>query len=93
MPKNSCVYKKLSFPFDLDVSIGCAPYHKDIHKWNDWFIEADKQLYNEVLAYLSTILGQPEKQDVLSMGILTADWPGFHLECNDYRVAFERVFN
>lgn len=39
--------KKLSFPFDLDVSIGCAPYHKDIHKWNDWFIEADKQLYNE----------------------------------------------
>ena len=47
MPKNSCVYKKLSFPFDLDVSIGCAPYHKDIHKWNDWFIEADKQLYNK----------------------------------------------
>lgn len=40
--------KKLSFPFDLDVSIGCAPYHKDIHKWNDWFIEADKQLYNPV---------------------------------------------
>ena len=39
--------KKLSFPFDLDVSIGCAPYHKDIHKCNDWFIEADKQLYNE----------------------------------------------
>lgn len=39
--------KKLSFPFDLDVSIGWAPYHKDIHKWNDWFIEADKQLYNE----------------------------------------------
>ena len=39
--------RKLSFPFDLDVSIGCAPYHKDIHKWNDWFIEADKQLYNE----------------------------------------------
>lgn len=47
MPKNSCDIKKLSFPFDLDVSIGWAPYHKDIHKWNDWFIEADKQLYNE----------------------------------------------
>ena len=40
--------RKLSFPFDLDVSIGCAPYHKDIHKWNDWFIEADKQLYEFV---------------------------------------------
>ena len=37
--------QKLSFPFDLDVSIGCALYHKDIHKWNDWFVEADKQLY------------------------------------------------
>lgn len=39
--------QKLSFPFDLDVSIGCALYHKDIHKWSDWFIEADKRLYNE----------------------------------------------
>ncbi|WP_295569609.1 GGDEF domain-containing protein [uncultured Holdemanella sp.] len=39
--------QKLSFPFDLDVSIGCALYHKDMHKWSDWFIEADKRLYNE----------------------------------------------
>ena len=39
--------QKLPFPFDLDVSIGCALYHKDIHKWSDWFIEADKRLYNE----------------------------------------------
>lgn len=39
--------QKLSFPFDLDVSIGCALYHKDMHKWSDCFIEADKRLYNE----------------------------------------------
>lgn len=39
--------QKLSFPFDLDVSIGCAPYQSGLRKWNDWFIVADKQLYQE----------------------------------------------
>lgn len=39
--------QQLSFPFDLDVSIGCAPYHNGLRKWNDWFIVADKQLYQE----------------------------------------------
>lgn len=39
--------QQLSFPFDLDVSIGCAPYQSGLRKWNDWFIVADKQLYQE----------------------------------------------
>ena len=39
--------QSLSFPYDLDVCIGYAPYNKSIHKWSDWFIEADQQLYNE----------------------------------------------
>lgn len=39
--------QQLSFPFDLDVSIGYAQYKKEMRKWNDWFIKADKQLYDE----------------------------------------------
>ena len=39
--------QQLSFPFDLDVSIGYAQYKKEMRKWNDLFIKADKQLYEE----------------------------------------------
>lgn len=39
--------QQLSFTFGLDVSIGYAQYKKEMHKWNDWFIKADKQLYEE----------------------------------------------
>lgn len=39
--------QQLSFPFDLDVSIGCAPYQSGLRKWNHWFIVADKRLYQE----------------------------------------------
>ena len=39
--------QQLSFPFDLDVSIGYAQYKKEMRKWNDWFIKADQQLYDE----------------------------------------------
>ena len=39
--------QQLSFLFDLDVSIGYAQYKKEMRKWNDWFIKADQQLYDE----------------------------------------------
>ena len=47
MPKNSYLYTTIIFPFDLDVSIGYVQYKKEMRKWNDWFIKADKQLYDE----------------------------------------------
>lgn len=53
----------------------------------------DIQLYNDLLDYLSLMLGDPKKQDTSSMETVTADWAGFHLECNDYRVSFSREFN
>ena len=53
----------------------------------------DKQLYNELLEYLTEILGKPIKQEVSSRGKITAEWIGFHLEYNSYRISFGRVFN
>ena len=54
---------------------------------------SDKQLYNELLEYLTEILGKPIKQEVSSRGTITAEWIGFHLEYNSCRVSFGRVFN
>lgn len=53
----------------------------------------DTQFYDELLDYLSLMLGEPKEQATSSSGTLTSDWPGFHLECNDYRVSLGRKFN
>lgn len=44
MPKNSYLLyiQQLSFTFGLDVSIGYAQYKKEMRKWNDLFIKAEK---------------------------------------------------
>jgi hypothetical protein len=54
----------------------------------------DTAMYYELLDYLTLILGEPMKQTgYFDDDILTADWAGYHLECNDYRVSLDREFN
>ena len=56
--------------------------------------QSNTQLYYELLDYLTeSVLGEPTSKETSSFGTLTADWPGYHLECNDYRVSFGREFN
>lgn len=53
----------------------------------------DPNLYYEILNYLIIMLGDPKSTNITSYGTLEADWPGYHLECSEYRISFSRVFN
>lgn len=56
--------------------------------------QSDSQLYYELLDYLTEyVLGKPKSKETTSFGTLTADWSGYHLECNKYRIIFQRNFN
>lgn len=53
--------------------------------------KSDKAVYDELLNYLIEILGEPTSQST-ETETLTADWPGYHLECNSNRIHFAREF-
>lgn len=55
--------------------------------------EPDVELYNALLDYLSSVLGEPDKKATSSTGSSYAKWPGFSLECDRNRVSFIRGFH
>lgn len=72
--------------FDLDVENGKILFIT----WQ--YDQPDVELYNELLDYISLVLGDPESQDTSYTGSLSAQWPGYSLECDEYRVSFSRDF-